>query len=288
MYVGSTSAPNRRIYDHLRRSSNLELREDFITYGLPSFEFTILEFVEFPLTTPKAEVRECLWEKEQLYVNLLLVERGKLKPCSYNVCLSVRGEGRVFTLEARRAMSEGGKGKILSEDHKRKISENHISKQPGYVNHFKGKEFTDAHKQAISCGLLNQKVRVAQYDSAGMLVSVFISLREAAQINKYPDASNISRCINSTDRTYKDCYWRRIKKGGVVPDKIEIVAPPKIIMYDSSMNVLGVYKNSFAIENEAGVHHTVVNRHLNNQSQTRTGYYFEYEKQHNNNQKQAV
>lgn len=278
IYIGSTSAPNRRIYDHLRRSTNPELREDFVKYGLPSFEFTILEFIEFTFATPKEDIRKQLWGKEQHYVDELLIENGELKPCAYNMCASVSGEGRTYTEKQRKNMSDGGKGKVLSESHKKRISDNHNSKQAGFVSWTKGKSLSNAHRLAISTGQTNRKTSVAQYNKEGVLVGVFSSLSDATKHNKFTDSSNISRCISQTNRTYKTFYWRKTNNDTPPPHQIETPIRPKIKMYDSSMKLLGVYKNSFTIEKMAGVHHTVVNAAITKQSQTKTGFYFEYEK----------
>ncbi len=277
IYIGSTAAPHKRIFDHINKSTNKELREDFKQYGLQSFTFGILEFVEFVFSTPKDEVRNIMWDKEQKYIDQYLKDGDNLIDLAYNVNLSVRGVGKKVTDEQRKNMSAGGKGKVLSEDHKRMISQNHISKQPGYINHFKGKNLTDEHKLAVSKGQINHKKKVLQYSSDGDFIAVYSSLMEAAKKNNFKEASNISKCASGTLKSYHGFIWKSYNEGDEIANKIHVDKPPKIIMYNQSMARLGVFNNPYHVEKEAGIHHTQVAESLKSGKPT-ASHYFQYEK----------
>lgn len=94
------------------------------------------------------------------------------------------------------------KGTILTEEHKRKISEAH-----------KGKHLTEEHRIKISetlkDTLLNRKdlsKQVAQYSLNDELVKVWCSINECGR-NGYIQGC-VSECCNGKRKTHKKFKWK--------------------------------------------------------------------------------
>ena len=137
-YIGSAVNPRRRWQDHLsnlRRGKhcNVHLQRAFDKHGRDAFIFSVLEHVE----------SEKLIEREQHYLDTLLSE--------YNIAPTAGNQlGFQHTDKTRRKMSAAHKGKCLSEETKRKLSEaqrgergNNYGKHPSNETREK---LSEAHK----------------------------------------------------------------------------------------------------------------------------------------------
>jgi len=59
------------------------------------------------------------------------------------------------------------KGKKLSKEHRKKLSENHWSKKPGFIHPFKGKHHSDETKRKISRAHKGKKLSSKQCEQIG-------------------------------------------------------------------------------------------------------------------------
>lgn len=114
-YVGYTKHPERRKFYHLNGKSNCPaLRSAVRKYGSENFDFCLLE---------GGSTDQELKEKEIYWIAAL----NTTSPNGYN--LTFGGEGLVATDEVRKKLSISlkgntcSKGRVLSDEHKRRISE---------------------------------------------------------------------------------------------------------------------------------------------------------------------
>lgn len=131
VYVGSTSSFRKRWAEHLRKLNkgtheNRYLQRSWMKYGAENFSFIVSEVCE----------KECLIEKEQVYIDLY-----KAAELGYNICsvaastvgvpcseekkrnLSLKRKGHSTTDAARLKMSLSAKGKKKSDETRRRMSE---------------------------------------------------------------------------------------------------------------------------------------------------------------------
>ncbi len=153
-YIGSSVNIKQRWRAHLRElrngiHCNSHLQRAFDKYGEAVFVFEILE---------NTERTKCV-QREQYYLDLLLPE--------YNLS-SMAGSllGYKHTFETRRKMSTAKKGKILSKEHRRKLSEalRGRKKLPFSEEHRKniskarrGRHLSDETRAKISVALQGRK-----------------------------------------------------------------------------------------------------------------------------------
>lgn len=272
-YIGSTAAPKGRFNSHIRNSTNVQLREDMISMGITAFEYGVYEFLELSDGLTKSEIRRVLWDMELHFFRIYLIEDGKLKPNAYNVNPHPAGNGRIFTAETKVKMSESGKKKKLSSEHKRRIGQNHCSKNPDWVSPHKGKPMNIKVKQRFENNVQGSKKRILQYNLDGEFVAEYPNIAAAGKfLGAYP--ANISKCVSGINKTYYGFIWKPYQEN--FPTKIKISRPPRILMYDLDMQKVGEFDNTFSIEKQVGIHHTNVSKAIRNGRAT-VGYYFEYE-----------
>lgn len=114
-YIGQTINLKKRKQSHENSKRNDEFHKALREYGADNFSFIILEKI---LGIDKKEVKTKLNELE---INLISKYNTR-HPNGYN--LSKGGEGckdRILTKEHKRKISESNKGRILTEEHKRKL-----------------------------------------------------------------------------------------------------------------------------------------------------------------------
>lgn len=139
-YIGQTiQGLGKRIGQHLKESKNDKHNKPFLNaikkYGIENFEWSIID---------KALNFEELDEKEIYWIKIY----DSLTPNGYNI-LGGGQNNRIVSEESTKRISEGLKKsgkwqKILnSEEHKKKIRVN-------FIEHNKGKKFTEEHKNKIS------------------------------------------------------------------------------------------------------------------------------------------
>lgn len=111
IYIGSTNYLSRRISEHrvlLRTNEhwNKQMQSDWNEYGENSFIVNILE---------RFEDESIKWEKEQYWMDNLSPE--------YNICkFAGKPDQNMFTKEIRKKITEGLKGRFVSDEMKKKIS----------------------------------------------------------------------------------------------------------------------------------------------------------------------
>lgn len=137
-YIGSAHSLSKRIYMHMRQlkhgnHGNLKLQNHYNKYGEEDLQFTILEEIKD---------RSTLLIREQYYID-------NLKPYFNINPIAGSRQGMKNSLDHNRKISKamrikmignkngvgnkGNSGKKLSEEHKRKIKENHWRKNENKI-----------------------------------------------------------------------------------------------------------------------------------------------------------
>lgn len=134
-YVGSAHSLSKRIYRHMKQLKNkkhvnVKLQRHYDKYGEEDLEFIILEEVQ---DRSKLIEREQYWINEvKPYFNINLTagsRQGMKNSTSHNRKIS--NSQKVSMLGNKNGLgNKGWKGRKLSEEHKRKIKENHWRKRP--------------------------------------------------------------------------------------------------------------------------------------------------------------
>lgn len=105
-YVGQSVHIEKRLVDHQRNKSDSFIGRTIAKYGWDSFSFSIVETCE----VYKLNLCETKW------INLL----GSIDPNGFNLTSGGR-QAAIYSVQARKNMSDGAMGKKLSESHKAKI-----------------------------------------------------------------------------------------------------------------------------------------------------------------------
>ena len=225
-YVGQAKDFNKRHKEHiLKRSNKLPIDKSFNKYGKDNFEIVILkENLE----------TQCLlnfWECYYIEKYNTLISNGD----GYNIS-SGGSNGNNFAgktddemQEFKRKQSESHKGekngmygKTLSEESRKKISEN-LERNKKISGALKNKSKSEEHKKKIGEGNkgkviseeTKQKIRqskskkVIQYDINGNLIKVWNSINEAIEST---GATHISDCCKGKSKTAGGYIWRYADK----------------------------------------------------------------------------
>lgn len=148
MYVGITTRPlKNRIsehkYDSINRKSNHKshFHNAINMYGFENFTFTIIEFVH---TDNLYDLVKCLHSLERYYIKKYQTNN---KNIGYNLTIGGEGtSGYKLSTEHKALISKIHKGKCLSEEHKKRISEF----MSGNDNPRKGKHLSNETRKKIS------------------------------------------------------------------------------------------------------------------------------------------
>lgn len=151
-----------------------------------------------------ANSREELNKKEKYYILQYNSFIHNKDSHGYNMTLGGEGmSGRILTLEQRMIISKTHKGKIVSEETRKKMSES--SNQMGEKNSMYGKKQS---KYSIQKNKLNQpnKLSVLQFSLDGNLIKEHDSIREGASfINGH--SGDIIYCCKGKSKTAKGYIW---------------------------------------------------------------------------------
>ena len=141
-YVGQTILSlDQRKRNHMksvRRGSTFYFHNALRKHGVDGFEWRVV---------CEVNNKTCLDNYETFYIK----EFKCLAPNGYN--LKTGGSSCVFTNEEKLKMSLAHRGKKLSEEHKRKMSESQMGRAPTNA----GVPHTSEHKQKISESLMGEK-----------------------------------------------------------------------------------------------------------------------------------
>lgn len=272
-YIGSTVNLKHRFYSHIYNITNKELNSDINTLGISSFMFTILEFIDIDYSKNKSFVRNLLREKEQYYIDSLLKDHNGnfIKSISYNISELSSGSRFEISKETLKKMSDSAKIKVFTEEHKKNISKNHISKKEGFVSHAKGKPMSTNAKIKLAEYYNLSKIKVYQYNLYGDFICKYDSIKEAAIKNNF-DAGNISKCVNKKIKTYKDYIFSSNED---ISDRLKSIN--LIEMFDLDLNKKGDFPNAYEIEKRFNIHHTNVSYSIKTGKPT-VGFYFQLKK----------
>jgi hypothetical protein len=115
IYLGSAVDLGKRMREHFLNSSNIHLRNAISHYGIASFVFIVIEFIEVISGTPASKIRALLLSREQVYLDWLFSTYPK--SLIYNF-LATAGSalGLKLTQEQRLKLSAAMKGKNTGEN----------------------------------------------------------------------------------------------------------------------------------------------------------------------------
>jgi hypothetical protein len=159
IYVGSTTDPVTRFYEHLTSgiNSNTGLQRAIKKYGLECFSVIIFQVLPYAVGLTKSD----LFAIEQKYLDLFP------KKQKYNIAKRADGGGRPMTPAERAAVSK-------------RLTGVNVGRAP--IN--KGTTLTDAAKQVIWNASAHRRHTVYIYDEMFNLVGMYPSISEAVRIEK--------------------------------------------------------------------------------------------------------
>ncbi|ABT16771.1 hypothetical protein ATCV1_Z637L [Acanthocystis turfacea chlorella virus 1] len=218
-YIGQTFRPiEERFKEHQTRSDCVAISRAIQFHGWHNMK---KEWIE---------VRD---DDLNFYEEMLVALLGTLSPGGYN--LKEGGSNGKPSIESREKMSKAQKGKILTKDHKQKISKS----MSGEKHHFYGQAMSDEQKQKMSISRKSEKnpmfgknhtadakqkmsnsskgesnprsKKVYQYELDGTFVQSFTSSGEAARCLNKSDGTNIRRCANGDYASSYGFKWSYTK-----------------------------------------------------------------------------
>jgi group I intron endonuclease len=207
MYIGQSINLIRRKTKHFselrnKKHRNKHLERAFHKYGEENFEFKILLYCEPEELTYYEQSLVDLWNPE------------------YNICREcvTNSLGLKHTEEELLKMSIGNKGKTVSEESRKKMSEARIGKFCGDKNHRFGIPVSEETKQKISKSLMGMK---ASEETKAKMSKAHLSIDNGRRIKK----EIIQEIRNLLDKkmTIKEiakitgvglCTVKKVKRGG--------------------------------------------------------------------------
>lgn len=231
-YYGQSSDIRRRFRDHLKHlvkgvHDNSRLQHAFNKYGSEAFEMRIIQLLPIAdLNGAEQALLDAYAGKEHCYNIMRSVEktfRGRRHSSEALEKMSQtwfgKGEnhvnyGKHLGQDVRQKISEAHKGKVLSEETKKKLSvlnsgEKHPlfdkkgSEHPAY-----GHKWSEETRAKMKPVIQQQQTEVIQYDrTTGMIQAEFSSLKEVEKITgvKY---QSISRCCRGIRPTAGGFVWK--------------------------------------------------------------------------------
>jgi len=162
IYIGSSSDLGNRMTDHIMESSNAHLRRAMNKYGLESFTFIVIEFVEMYPDLSQEENKANLIAREQFYLDLLFTLPSQFR---YNN-LSVAGssQGYKHTEESKNKIGEAARGRVMSAEDRVRMSE----ERTGENHPMFGKKHTEEAKARIRGALTG---RTLSAETRGLISS---------------------------------------------------------------------------------------------------------------------
>ena len=196
-YIGQTIQPiKQRISTHFNINDNYYLHRAIQSHGIDAFEW---EVIESDLYKSLLDKRETYWINQFDCIrpngyNLTLGGEGthgfkhsddtKKKMSAIKKGKKASAETRVKLSESRRGEKNPNYGKKFSDEHRKKISDNHANTWKGrkhkpesrqkisdnHARHFKGKQLSAVHRQKISAA---QKGKGRKYKSSSLQLKLF-------------------------------------------------------------------------------------------------------------------
>ena len=161
-YIGQTIHEKRRYQEHKRAANEKELMIDraIAKYGWKSFKYSVIVTV---VGYTKKEVRERLNELETKYIALRKTHHTQ---CGYNLTWGGSHVGNYQHTEAtKKLLSQMRKGKKLSDEDRKKISDGH-----------RGLKKSEKHKENIRKA--HPHIDILILDQKGNIVAKYVSVKE--------------------------------------------------------------------------------------------------------------
>lgn len=191
--------------------------------------------------------------------------------------ISKANKGRVIDAEWRKHMSESGKGRKFSEEHKTKIALSKLGeKNPMYNKHLS--------KKAID--IKKEKARnILQYDLNGNFIKEWRCIGDITEYYNI-DASNICRCCLNIIQSSHEHIWR-YKDGENINKKIDAYRInnddikniyKNVYMYSKDGEYVAEFQSAKDAQNETKINEIQIKRCCRGEFLTSGGYRWSYEK----------
>lgn len=181
-YIGQTVNPRKRYLQHLRgeRADSQIIDRAILKYGAENFDYTVLLTIH---ADTREELRGLLDEAEIASIRL---EQSYYKTgLGYNMTRGGLSRGNFeHTEETKIKLSRMKKGRLLSDETRRKIAEGH-----------KGLKLSELHKASLQKAHKADMKRIRQFTAEGVLIAEYDSIK-AAEKTTGINRGGISACIN--------------------------------------------------------------------------------------------
>jgi group I intron endonuclease len=208
VYIGQTINFEKRVnhYKKLNCKTQIRLYNSLLKYGFDSHKIEIIENCKFDELNNRERYYQELYDCINKGLNLIYTNTSEKR--------------KLISEETRKKMSESGKIKVFSKEHRENISK--AERPKIYINgvltktyftpeHRKklsdwqiGRIFTAEHKRNITLGL--PKKCVYQFDLFGNFVNEYESISEAARQNKLY-RQHIGKCCSGGLKTTGKYKW---------------------------------------------------------------------------------
>lgn len=258
-YIGQSINLQERMRHHrtllnskVATHSNQHLQNSWDKYGEENFSFYILEECE----VEELDDREKYWSE---FYDVYNSKKG------YAFKTAGQGSGsRIISEEVRKRMSELQKGennywygKRLSEEHRRKISENHWD----------------------SSGINNPHCQpVLQYNLDGELLHEYNYIREAS-LETNIDENGIQQCCSKYIRASGGFIWRYKDDPLIDYDKKEYFKSKrckKVVQYDTNGTILDIYDSLLEASKKTNISYSGLSNACNKRTKTAGSFIWRY------------
>lgn len=261
-YIGITNNLRRRIAEHKRLSKTLNkaFYNAINKYGFDNFTFEILE--EYNIKE-RNKLLDKLNEMEMYYISKFdTFKNGYNSTLGGDGTKGMCGELNPFynkkhTQESKNKMSEKHKGKVLTDEHKKKISE---STKEALKN-------LPTEKKNKMRGIPKTQKKVICLETQ----IIYNSICECSKILNI-QRSDIRKVCNGERIKAKGLTFRFVENGNIINVEIENKAKKKIICINTNKE----YESITEASNDLNVKHQHISAILNGRQKTTKGYSFKY------------
>lgn len=210
VYIGQSSNIENRFYRYKKGEckGQYALFNSLIKYGWINHKFEIIEECSISELNNKERYYQDLYDVSSTNgLNCHLVGAdGKKQIFSTETIekMSKKASERIVSDLKKKHQSEVMKGRIFSEEHKRRISIGNKGKIHWWN---KGKPQSDKQKKAVSEKL---KRPISQHSLDGELIKIWDSTKSARDFYNI-GGSGISACLNGKNKTALGFIWKKIR-----------------------------------------------------------------------------
>lgn len=274
-YVGQTTRSlSKRFNEHKTvaykegYSCSPKLENAIKKYGKQNYTIELLE---------EANDQKELDNREEFWINSLKTVGG-----GYNIESKCRGRGRVSD-ETKKKISLGNKGKVVSEETKKKLREAAKKRLRDKKNHpnFNKPVLEETRKKIIKGNIKATGRGIVQFDKKGRFVNTFESISSACNKLGLKDSS-IIRCCKKKQKTSGNFQWSYLSDwdGKKISPIIKVINKKRRKTIKNKkvicLNSKKIYSSDKQISLELNIPIREIRRVLRKDRNTTKGLSFEY------------